>query len=545
MYRQDATLSTSSTFLLHQSAQTGCHDALGNSALLLKSVENVYTKSMSQEESLQKLMREKERADDAQHRQKQENAKLREQLVTERGIRSADTSVKHEIAQHKLMMQQIMEQQGEVKSMHKKESTRVKHLQQSTAHHKALFLRMQKDLQWVQEKQADRKQLKKQNHELQLRLSTMEGKLRDAQQKTSALEQSSSRHDAEAQAQQKEGERVKDRLENALREAQLQASVHERLAKVACEEADTELERAGELCARWEDEHKEKVGSPAFSLLAAPAKRVRPPPPPPPLGARGDASNSGAQADRCGGGGEARRGEVSPCAAGGGGRGEAGRGCRRRHVPRREAEPGGSDGAPRDAAARVAATVAPERHREARKRGTRALALASAAATPHASHPAAHHKVRERDAKEQELAAALQRARSELEEAKAAGLHQTCTLQGQVEDEKKKAEEASREAEVQKRAAAAAASKLADAEAAHVHAQTDRTRRDAEADAAAKEAAERIRMLEREKAEAAASVLSVQARYLPGLHPEKDLTPPPSILPVRRRAPSMTLERSY
>ena len=73
--------------------------------------------------------------------------------------------------------------------MHKKESTRVKHLQQSTAHHKALFLRMQKDLQWVQEKQADRKQLKKQNHELQLRLSTMEGKLRDAQQKTSALEQ--------------------------------------------------------------------------------------------------------------------------------------------------------------------------------------------------------------------------------------------------------------------------------------------------------------------------------------------------------------------
>ena len=228
MYRQDATLSTSSTFLLHQSAQTGCHDALGNSALLLKSVENVYTKSMSQEESLQKLMREKERADDAQHRQKQENAKLREQLVTERGIRSADTSVKHEIAQHKLMMQQIMEQQGEVKSMHKKESTRVKHLQQSTAHHKALFLRMQKDLQWVQEKQADRKQLKKQNHELQLRLSTMEGKLRDAQQKTSALEQSSSRHDAAAQAQQKEGERVKDRLENALREAQLQASVHER-----------------------------------------------------------------------------------------------------------------------------------------------------------------------------------------------------------------------------------------------------------------------------------------------------------------------------
>ena len=282
MYRQDATLSTSSTFLLHQSAQTGCHDALGNSALLLKSVENVYTKSMSQEESLQKLMREKERADDAQHRQKQENAKLREQLVTERGIRSADTSVKHEIAQHKLMMQQIMEQQGEVKSMHKKESTRVKHLQQSTAHHKALFLRMQKDLQWVQEKQADRKQLKKQNHELQLRLSTMEGKLRDAQQKTSALEQSSSRHDAEAQAQQKEGERVKDRLENALREAQLQASVHERLAKVACEEADTELKRAGELCARWEDEHKEKVGSPAFSLLAAPAKRVRPPPSPPP-----------------------------------------------------------------------------------------------------------------------------------------------------------------------------------------------------------------------------------------------------------------------
>ena len=78
MYRQDATLSTSSTFLLHQSAQPGCHDALGNSALLLKSVENVYTKSMSQEESLQKLMREKERADDAQHRQKQENAKLRE-----------------------------------------------------------------------------------------------------------------------------------------------------------------------------------------------------------------------------------------------------------------------------------------------------------------------------------------------------------------------------------------------------------------------------------------------------------------------------------
>ena len=138
MYRQDATLSTSSTFLLHQSAQTGCHDALGNSALLLKSVENVYTKSMSQEESLQKLMREKERADDAQHRQKQENAKLREQLVTERGIRSADTSVKHEIAQHKLMMQQIMEQQGEVKSMHKKESTRVKHLQQSTAHQSAL-----------------------------------------------------------------------------------------------------------------------------------------------------------------------------------------------------------------------------------------------------------------------------------------------------------------------------------------------------------------------------------------------------------------------
>ena len=60
---------------------------------------------------------------------------------------------------------------------------------------------------------------------------------------------------------------------------------------------------------------------------------------------------------------------------------------------------------------------------------------------------------------------------------------------------------------MQKRAAAAAASKLADAEAAHVHAQTDRTRRDAEADVAAKEAAERIRMLEREKAEAAASVL--------------------------------------
>ena len=111
MYRQDATLSTSSTFLLHQSAQTGCHDALGNSALLLKSGENVYTKSMSQEESLQKLMREKERADDAQHRQKQENAKLREQLVTERGIRSADTSVKHEIAQHKLMMQQMKRSQ--------------------------------------------------------------------------------------------------------------------------------------------------------------------------------------------------------------------------------------------------------------------------------------------------------------------------------------------------------------------------------------------------------------------------------------------------
>ena len=148
---------------------------------------------------------------------------------------------------------------------------------------------MQKDLQWVQEKQADRKQLKKQNHELQLRLSTMEGKLRDAQQKTSALEQSSSRHDAEAQAQQKEGERVKDRLENALREAQLQASVHERLAKVACEEADTELERAGELCA-VEDEHKRRSAAQPFRCLP-PLPSVSAPPPSP-LGARGDASNS-------------------------------------------------------------------------------------------------------------------------------------------------------------------------------------------------------------------------------------------------------------
>ena len=246
-YVQETTSTSTQVTLQSMNGHSFEHEGTTQTHALLKNVETVYLDSMTQEDRMQELEREQKKAEQQQQRQADEIARLRQQLhaanreqgknhevrptpslrlASECARDDASTwpvlrQTKRVLQNNKVLMEGIVKMQKELKNTQQSGVSMVNDLQQSTAHHRGLFVSLSRDIHWIKQKQQDRKKLKQANCLLHEKTTELKEKLaateKQAEGTRRGLEEKVNELKDKLSATEKQAERTLEEKTNELK----------------------------------------------------------------------------------------------------------------------------------------------------------------------------------------------------------------------------------------------------------------------------------------------------------------------------------------
>lgn len=143
-------------------------DASGTTMNLLRNVESVYMQSMTTEDAKNKLVREKIQAEDLARRLQDDLKHLNTQLAQEKNRRTIENALSHELASNKILMQDIVGKQAEVKKMHEDDSHMLSELRENSSANQRVLDRLSQEVVHLKDKQTERRKLRAENQRLTL-----------------------------------------------------------------------------------------------------------------------------------------------------------------------------------------------------------------------------------------------------------------------------------------------------------------------------------------------------------------------------------------
>ena len=128
---------------------------------------------------------------------------------------------KRVLQNNKVLMEGIVKMQKELKNTQQSGVSMVNDLQQSTAHHRGLFVSLSRDIHWIKQKQQDRKKLKQANCLLHEKTTELKEKLaateKQAEGTRRGLEEKVNELKDKLSATEKQAERTLEEKTNELK----------------------------------------------------------------------------------------------------------------------------------------------------------------------------------------------------------------------------------------------------------------------------------------------------------------------------------------
>jgi len=176
---------TATQYTMHQSGSgswpVGSRDAASEATRLIKTVESVYSQSMSHADEAKKREHDSARTQQELQRVVQDNEKLRAKLQHDERVRLQDTTMREELLENRLRIEAISESQRGFKTQIKEYGAIIHNMKEATDAKRKQLADYSSAIDDIKEKQKDRKELRRRNTLLSRNLHGLKQQLADSE----------------------------------------------------------------------------------------------------------------------------------------------------------------------------------------------------------------------------------------------------------------------------------------------------------------------------------------------------------------------------